>query len=879
MPLAGAAGGERIERLPDAATPLHYALHLGIDPHAERFRGEARIRVDLARSVDRLQLHARHLAIERTAATDAAGRAIAATSVALDDDRIEVRFAHALPAGPIELAFTYAAPFGRRLEGVYKAQVGGDAYVVTQLQPLGARLAFPGFDEPRFKTPFDLSLTVPKADVAVANARLVRTEADADHKTLTFATTRPLPTYLVAFAVGPWDVVEAPPLPATALRASPVPLRAFGPRGSAGQLGAALRDVPGLVRFYEDYTAQPYPFDKLDLLGAPDFGAGAMENAGLIVYRDAYLLADAKAPPARLRSLFDFSAHEIAHQWYGNLVTVPWWNDLWLNEAYATWARTKALQALRPGYSADVEALENRLQAMADDSLPGVRALRRPVRERADVEAAFDGLAYQKGAAVLAMFERWVGEDAFREGMRVYLARHAFGSGSADDLVAALAAASGQGAAFAEAMRSFLDQPGVPLVRSELACAGGQASLTLEQSRYLPFAAPAGEKSLWSVPVCTRFGRRDASDVQCALLDAPRRSIAVEGGCPDWYLPNADARGYYRFEPAPADRAALGAALPRLSVAEQIVYADALSAAFERGALPAAAVLEAMPALAAVDAPQAATALFGRYAWIREHLADDAQRPMLDAWAARLYAPRLRALGWQPGRDEPGTAAALRTRLAEFMAMVLRDPGVRGALRARGRAALGLDGRDRADLARVPADLRITALKVAVQDGGESAMDAAQAAFAAERDAANRHALLVAMGSTREPRLGERVRDYGMSPAVRADEMLRLYEAQMSEPENRAAAWRWLTRHFDAYRRRLPARAQTRLAETFAAGRCGEADAQEMSTFLASRSRDLAGGDRGLARALEGIRRCGALRARADRAALNAWIAARAATR
>lgn len=876
--LAANARGAPIARLSDDATPLHYRLHLSIDPRAARFRGEARIRIDLARPTDRLWLHARRLAIARTEAIDADGRAVTATSTALDDDRIEVRFARRLPARPIELAFTYDAPFGDRLEGVYKVQAGGDTYVVTQLQPLGARLAFPSFDEPRFKTPFDLTLTVPNADVAVANARLLRTQTNADAKTLTFAATRPLPTYLVAFAVGPWDVAEAPPLPPDALRKEPVALRAFGPRGSAGQLGAALRIAPELVKFYEDYTAQPYPFDKLDLLGAPGFGAGAMENAGLIVYRDAYLLADANAPAARLRSLFAFGAHEIAHQWYGNLVTVPWWNDLWLNEAYATWAQTKAMQALRPAYHADIEALENRRQAMADDGLPGARALRRPLRERAGIEAAFDGIAYQKGAAVLTMFERWIGEDAFRSGMRAYLARHAFGSGSADDLVATLAAASGHGAAFAQAMRSFLDQPGVPLIRSELVCAGGKASLKLEQSRYRPYATTTDATPLWGVPVCTRFGRAGSSDVRCTLLDTPRRSVAIAGGCPDWYLPNADARGYYRFEPAPADRAALGAALPGLSAAEQIVYADALSAAFERGALPAADVLEAMPALAASDMPQAATALFERYAWIREHLTDAATRPLLDAWTARLYAPRLRALGWQRGRDEPGTATALRTRLAEFMAMVLRDRDVRSALGAQGRAALGLDGRGKADLFRAAADVRITALKVAVQDGGAAALDAAQAAFAAEADATNRYALLVAIGSARDPDLGERVRDYGLSAAVRADEMPRLYEAQMSEPENRAAAWRWLTRHFDDYRRRLPAQAQTRLAETFAAGRCGEADAREFAAFLAPRSHALSGGG-DLQRMLEDIRRCGALSAHVDRNALDAWIAARAAAK
>ncbi|MFI4970639.1 MAG: M1 family aminopeptidase, partial [Lysobacterales bacterium] len=772
-------------------------------------------------------------------------------------------------------------PFNRQLEGLYKVKVGTDNYAVTQMEPVSARFAFPGFDEPRFKTPFDIALTVPKDQVAVANTRQLREEVsrDAKWKTLTFATTRPLPTYLVAFAVGPWDVVDAAPIPANALRRHALPLRGIGPHGSAKQLDWALRVAPEIVKFYEDYTAQPYPFDKLDLLGAPDFSAGAMENAGLIVYRDAYLLTDAHSPADHYRSVFNIEAHEIAHQWYGDLVTVPWWDDIWLNEAYATWAQAKATVALKPDYRGDLEALERRLGAMSTDSLLSARKVRQPIRGRGDIETAFDDITYEKGASVLAMFESWVGADAFRKGMREYLAQHAFGSGSSDDLIATLAAASGKGDAFASAMRSFLDQPGVPLVRSELECKDGKATLALAQSRYLPYGVMQKEAAQWGVPVCARFGHGAGSATQCFLLDQAARRFEIAGSCPDWYLPNADARGYYRFDMAAPELAKLGAAVAALSATEQVVYADALSSAFRRGALAPGALLDAMPALASSDLPQVASALLDSFEWIREHLADAATRPVLDAFATRLYAPRLEQLGWHRRDGETGTVTALRTRLAEFLAMRVRDPHARAELARQGRAVLGQDAGAGVDFTRADPDLLTTALKVAVQDGGVPAFDAAQNELAHDHDTQHRYALLGALGATRDPVLGARARDFGLSPAVQIGEMSRLYGAQMDEPANRTAMWAWLQAHFDAYRTRLPAFAQAYLPASVAGGRCSAADADELSAFFAPRIKVLIGGERGLGETLEGIRQCGSLRGHVGAKALAAWAEAHTAKR
>ncbi|HJT97335.1 MAG TPA: M1 family metallopeptidase, partial [Rhodanobacteraceae bacterium] len=695
-------------KLPATAIPKHYALHFTIDPRTDRFSGETRIDVELKQPSDRVFLHAEHLDIGKATVATAGGKPTDAKPVVhADVGVLELDFGRRIAAGTIELALEYTAPFNAKLEGLYKVRVGDDAYAVTQMEPISARWAFPGFDEPRFKVPFDIALTVPADEVAVANTRQTNEtkSADGKSKTLTFATTKPLPTYLVAFAVGPWDVVDAPPVPANAIRKDPLPLRGIAPRGKGKKLAWVLGETPAVIRFYEEYTNQPYPFDKLDLLGAPDFSAGAMENAGLIVYRDALLLLDEHSPADRYRAVFNVNAHEIAHQWYGDLVTVPWWDDIWLNEAYATWAQRKATLALKPEYFGDMEALEARLYTMKNDSLLTARKVRQPIAGHGDIETAFDGITYQKGASVLGMFEAWVGEEKFRAGMREYLASHKFGSGNSDDLIVSLTKAGGKGEAFSKSMKSFLDQPGIPLVHTEVVCKDGKATLALSESRYLPFGVLGTGEPRWGVPVCTRFGRGTESATQCFLLDKAERRFDVEGGCPDWYLPNAQALGYYRFDMAPGDLAKLADAVPALSAPEQVVYADALNSAFQRGDLGPAAVLDATPALARSDMPQVATALLGPFEWIREELATDRVRNALDAYATSIYAPRLTQLGYHRRPDDSSTTIALRQRLAQFLALIVRDPDVRKPLADQGRAALGLDGSGTIDLPRADPDL------------------------------------------------------------------------------------------------------------------------------------------------------------------------------
>jgi alanyl aminopeptidase len=864
-------------RLPDTATPLSYALELKVDPRADRFTGQVRIRVKLATPLDHIWLHASELDVAKIDVTDARGKVRAARLAVRDPSGVvELSFGGTLPAQDIEVVIDYSAAFNAKLQGLYKVKVGDDAYAVTQMEPTSARYAFPSFDEPRFKTPFRVTLNVPSDAVAIANTQQIaeRPSADAKWKTLTFATTKPLPTYLIAVAVGPWDVIEGPTIPANSVRKGPIPLRGIGPRGSGPQLRWILDQTPMIVTYYEDYTAQPYPFDKLDLLGAPDFGAGAMENAGLIVFRDAYLRIDASSPASTYRAAFNVTAHEIAHQWFGDLVTVPWWNDIWLNEAFATWAQGKATVDLEPAYAGDLARLEGTLGAMGSDSLLSARKIRQPITNFGDIQTAFDGITYQKGAAVLRMFEEWLGEDTYRAAMREYLAKHAYGSGSSDDLVATIAKVSGKGEALRKAMHSFLDQPGIPLVHTSLTCANGTATLGLSQSRYLPYGVAGRDSVQWSLPVCVRLDRGERSAKQCFLLDRPQHDVPVEGGCTTAYLPNADAAGYYRFLMPAADLAALSASIAALKPPEQLIFADAVSSAFVQGSSTPGEVLDAMPALSGSEIPQVATALFDRFAWIRKYLATDATRPALDAYAATQYAGRAAALGLRRQPSDTDAITQLRVRLVEFLAFTTRDAALRRDLNDQGRLALGLNGTGTVDLSRVDPDIREAALEVAVQDSGAPAFKAVLGELAVNHQTRQRYELLAALGATHDPELGEQARDYGTTSAVAVGELRFLYGSLVAEPENIDAFWQWLKTHYDALAARLPDQFQSAVIHLAAVNRCSKPQSEELRGWFAPRIQSIVGGERVLAQSLEAIDQCTALREHVGEASLAIWAAA-----
>lgn len=416
-------------RLDAKIVPQRYRLSLRIDPESDQFSGIAEIDVMLEAAERRIVLHAARIDFERVEIRSGAQRLNATIEFLTDDGTIAVDVVETIGPGLITLSFAYTAPLAAGLEGIYKITDDGKVAVFTQFEAIGARRAFPCFDEPGFKSTFEIELVVPRGFHAISNSlEIAKTKSPGGFVTHQFATTKPLPTYLIMLAVGKFDVVEAKPIPANALRSTPIPLRGIAMRGKGKQMNMALRYTTPLVLAEEAYFGIAYPFDKLDVIAVPDFGAGGMENAGAITYDENYVLMDNSAGIDDRRDFLSLHAHEIAHHWLGNLVSPKWWDDLWLNEAFASFMESKFAHMIEPDWQFDTDILFNAHEAMIADQAKSVRRVHEPVTSVDGISAAFDAITYQKGAALLAQVEYCLGAADFRNFVRRFLKARRFGT-------------------------------------------------------------------------------------------------------------------------------------------------------------------------------------------------------------------------------------------------------------------------------------------------------------------------------------------------------------------------------------------------------------------------------------------------------------------
>jgi alanyl aminopeptidase len=860
-------------RLPEGVQPVAYALELEIAPESPGFSGRARIELQLAHAAPSILLHAKALELTRaTVIQPAGGQTIPATPRSLGASGLTSLDLQA-PIGPgtASLEIDFKGVYDSHLRGLYKVQANGESYAFTQFEAIDARQAFPCFDEPRFKTPFDITLRVPPGVTAISNTEIARqSRLPSGQVEVVFNRTEKLPTYLVAFAVGPFDVVDAPALASSDARPKPVRLRGIAAHGRGPEMAFALEQTPALVASLERYFGVAYPYEKLDLIAVPDFASGAMENAGAITFRDTLLLLNYKAPEWQRRMSVSVNAHELAHQWFGDLVTMPWWDDIWLNEGFATWLAGRVVEEVHPEYRAELTRVALLERAFDTDAKVSARRVRQPIESDHDIRNAFDAITYTKGGALLAMFERYLGAEAFRTGLRQYLEQHRFGNATSRELLTALE--EGSGKPVAKAFSSFLDQPGVPIVSAELRCAtGAPPSVHLAQRRYVPLGSKLRDSSnadaaggAWQVPVCLRHSVPDPAakssserGEQCVLLDAPEAVVTLNASeCPRWLLPNARAAGYYRWSLGDAEFAALldtgfsgldaGERLSLLSNTEAAARAGEKS--FEQLMLVARKVIREPER----ELVQAALGLLVR---VREALIGDAELPAYRRLVQELAAPRQRQLGLFPAAREDGEAKLLRPALVAALAFEARDANLRRELERFGRAQLGLAEDKR--LSRLPSELLETALAVAVQEGGAPIIERMIAAVARSNDGIERGRLLGALGYNENPELTPSVLEATLSPTLRTNERLGPIFSQARHRETRDAAFLWVQEHFDALIGRLGGELGAQLTAV-AGAFCKQEDADRARQFFLPRVDALTGGPRLLNLNLESSELCAA---------------------
>lgn len=622
--------------LDDAVAPAAYRLDLTVDPAQERFSGRTEIDVVLKQPSRHIVLHGNELAV-RKAEARVGGRSFWGEWRQVDPTGIALlTFAEPLPAGPVTLAFEHDAAFNQGPSGMFRVKVGSDWYSWTQFQSIDARAAFPSFDQPSFKTPFTVTLRTPPGLVAVSNAPQVSLDREGGLDVHRYAPTLPLPTYLVAMMVGPFAMAQGEVAP-TPQRPHPLPLRIVSTRPNAGKLDFALQGSREIVALLEDYFGDAFPYPKLDQITSPIM-PGAMENAGADLYDDAIIVMDRNAPVPQQRRFGMVVAHELAHQWFGDLVTPRWWDDIWLNESFANWMGYRIGDAWKPGLNIRSGALAEGFAAMETDSLTAGRPIRQQIATNGQIDGTFDSITYGKGGHVVGMIAAWMGDDRFRDGVRRYMATHRNSNATSADFFAALADAA-HDPRIVPAMQSFIDQQGVPVLTFRRVA----DRYTVSQSRYAPLGS-APPTANWGIPYCVR---RDAARI-CRLLADKRETIDIPDG-KGALVPNAGGAGYYRFDLSDYDWNLLIESARELSGGEAQATADSLHARILAGRgdieplARLARILVSHPDSYASDA--ASDALAGL---VGSGLIDTRGRWGWRKFRGNIYAPLLSAYGFDP---------------------------------------------------------------------------------------------------------------------------------------------------------------------------------------------------------------------------------------
>ncbi|MBL8720482.1 MAG: ERAP1-like C-terminal domain-containing protein [Myxococcales bacterium] len=846
-------------RLPRLVVPRSYGVHLAIDPRKARFSGDVRIVVDVKTTTSHVVLHGHdmHVTSARFVGKDGVARAAAveirfAKGAKEAKEELVLTFAAPLAVGEGELSLAFDAPFGTQLRGLYRVEDGGKWYAFTQFEAIDARRAFPCFDEPAFKVPFDVAVSVPKEMRAFANTRETGTTTEGDLVRHAFARTEPLPTYLLAFAVGELDVREGPLVGKT-------PTRLIATAGKA-KLGAlSLATTAKVLAALEGWFGRPYPYDKLDVVAVPDFGAGAMENAGLVTFREELLLLDeAKASTVSRRRMLAVVAHELAHQWFGNLVTMPWWDDIWLNEGFATWMQAKACDLVDPGFGAETELLAGKNWVMNADALPSASPVRMPVKDADQILEAGGWTAYTKGANVLAMLERWLGREAFQKGIREYLGAHAHGLVTSDDLLIALGKASGKDVRAVGA--SFLDRPGVPLVSLELSCKGGKGELALTQRRFLALPIEQTEGGPpFRIPVCVRVPKGKSTSIECTLLEGERGKLALDS-CPAWVHPNAEAAGYYRAALAKGALEATLAHSKELLPVERLMLVSDAWALVTGGVIDAGAYFGVVAALSQESSRVVIEPLVATLEAANREVVDDAARPRLQAFVRKLLGPLHKKLGPpKPGEDEE--RRLLRRLTMGTLGELGHDPAVLAEAEKLTRAALAKNG-------GADPDLALMAVRLSSLSADEARLVALERALVEAKTPEERLFALVGLGSIGDPKLLRRALDRFLDGTVKAQDFRYLQGNATRRPASRAVFLAWVEEHFEAIRARLPGGGGLVFA---AAGACTKEERVAAVAFFEPRAEKLDGARRALAEVVAGIDACIAVRG-AQAASATAWL-------
>jgi len=839
-------------RLPRHVVPTRYEIRLEPDLVTASFTGVETIALTVSEPTTEIVLNAAELSVtDAWLESDRGDRARATVALEESLERCRLTFPSPIAPGQWRLRLAFTGILNDKLRGFYRSTYKDAAGVsrtlaATQFEATDARRAFPCWDEPGFKAVFAGTLVIDPALTAVSNTRIASERREGKRKVITFADTIKMSTYLVAFVVGELESTNPVSVGRTPLRVwcvpSKVKLAAFGQ-----EVGAAS------LRFFEEYYGLPYPGDKLDLLAIPDFAAGAMENLGAITFRETALLVDERqATHAEQERVADVVAHENAHMWFGDLVTMSWWNGIWLNEAFATFMEMLAVDAWKPEWRRWTTFGVSRAAAFAVDGLWSTRPIEFEVRAPRDADAMFDVLTYEKGASVLRMLEQYLGPDVFRAGVRGYLREHAYANADTADLWAALGNAAHT--PIHAMMDGWILKPGFPLVSARRD--GGDLVLTQQRFTYRPdpppFVTPSGSRDQrWQIPIQVRFGTPSGERVVRLVLDGAEARVSVPAGS-DYALVNEGGHGFYRVRYVADLLDSLLRRLPDgLMPIERFNLVSDAWATVLAGLTPVTEHLDLTARFKAERDRNVWTSLLVALAALNRVITP-ADRPGLEGFTRRLVAPAVADLGWDPRPGEDELTRQLRGDLLRALGTLGNDPTVQAEAARRYRASLVDSGA--VDPNVLPALIAILA-HVGDADRYEEFLRRFRAATTPQEE----QRYLYALAGFQRPELLAQTLERAVSGEIRTQDAPFVVRTLLMSVYARELAWDFVKRHWDQMDRLYPKHGLRRMCEGVIGLATPELE-RDVHAFFAARKIDFGG--KTLEQYLEQLRVAVALRER-----------------
>lgn len=833
----------QVARLDANVAPTFQRVHLTLDADAPDYSGEVEISLRVAEPTSTFSFHAEGMEITETSLTGAVGSIGVTLSEAGTKGFTTATTERELASGDYTLALTFTNTFDTLANSLYRLEVDSAGYSFTQFEADDAREAFPCWDEPSYKIPWQVTLTVPEAHEAVSNTPFEKESFSDGWKTVTFERTPPLPSYLIAIATGPLEFVEIPGMS--------IPGRVVCVKGKSRLAQSAVEVTPPILAELERYFDSPYPFKKLDLIAVPEFWAGAMENPGAITYRETILLLDPdKTSVGQRRRQVTVTAHELAHMWFGDLVTMSWWDDLWLNESFATWMGNKISERVYPEFKIEVGRARSGNYVMNSDARPSAQQIRQPITDP-DQLMANVGAQYQKGEAVLNMFERWIGEEAFRQGVLNYLKEHEWGNAQAEDLWRALSAASGRDVT--GTLAGFIERPGVPRVDVDVQLDG---AMTLTQSRFANYGHEYTDAVPWTIPIEIKYF--DGAQVRTfdTTMTGQTLSATLEtDGAVQWALPNPGSYAYYRWTAPPEIIAAVAeSGRERLEPRERIAYLGNLAALLDAGVISGGDYLQALSMFSTDEDPNVIQMVMTGLGKVHSAFVPDAMEDQFAALVRRTLEPAMERFGFEPRDGEDEVVTSLRPSLIGTLA----DEGQhRGALDHCERAARSY----LQDPASVDPGLIGIALYISAKQGDSELYGEYKRRFEAAADPAERSRFLGTLGAFRDTTIWADALQYAFSGKVRPQEFFEIPGVIASHSEASGDfILQWLQDNYVEVTAAMPA--QTRMYLPYFAGGCSRGRLAAAREFFLDDSRVTDGVKIMMQKVADQVNDCASLRER-----------------